>query len=133
MLKKTNFHLLESLKTKKTKFTKQALIKQKCPGFIDKNKQLERRNFIKSNINKKLYKKLSDLSAQRNEEIIKNLSEKIIKIGGKPSLDNKNEKDLIKVLNKQFEQLSVKKVSLLSKWCFTKTWYRFHCWISNRF
>ena len=37
-------------------------------------------------------------------------SEKIIKIGGKPSLDNKNEKDLIKELNKQFEQLSIKKV-----------------------
>jgi len=54
--------------------------------------------------------KLSDLSAQRNEEIIKNLSEKIIKIGGKPNLDNKNEKDLIKELNKQFEQLSIKKV-----------------------
>ena len=34
--------------------------------------------------------KLSDLSMQKNEEIIKNLSEQIIKLGGKPNLDNKN-------------------------------------------
>ena len=52
--------------------------------------------------------KLSDLSMQKNEEIIKNLSEQIIKLGGKPNLDNKNNKELIKDLNKQFDQLSVK-------------------------
>ena len=52
--------------------------------------------------------KLSDLSMQKNEEIIKNLSEQIIKLGGKPKLDNKNHKELIKDLNKQFDQLSVK-------------------------
>lgn len=63
------FRICKFLKTKKTKFTKQALIKQKCPGFIDKNKQLERRNFIKSNINKKLYKKLSDLSESYEKNI----------------------------------------------------------------
>jgi len=54
--------------------------------------------------------KLSDLSTKKNEEIIKNLSEQIIKLGGKPNLNNKNQKDLIKDLNKQFDQLSVKKV-----------------------
>ena len=52
--------------------------------------------------------KLSDLSIQKNEEIIKNLSEQIIKLGGKPNLDNKSHKELIKDLNKQFDQLSVK-------------------------
>jgi len=54
--------------------------------------------------------KLSDLSIQKNEEIIKNLSEQIIKLGGKPNLDNKNQKELIKDLNKQFDQLSVKNI-----------------------
>ena len=52
--------------------------------------------------------KLSDLSIQKNEEIIKNLSEQIIKLGGKPNLDNKNHKELIKDLSKHFDQLSVK-------------------------
>jgi len=54
--------------------------------------------------------KLSDLSLQKNEEIIKNISEQIIKLGGKPNLDNKNQKNLIKDLNKQFENLSVKNI-----------------------
>tara|TARA_B100000427_G_scaffold299096_1_gene280525 strand:- start:444 stop:2189 length:1746 start_codon:yes stop_codon:yes gene_type:complete len=54
--------------------------------------------------------KLSDLSLQKNEEIIKNISAQIIKLGGKPSLENENQKDLIKDLNKQFEQLSVKNI-----------------------
>ncbi len=54
--------------------------------------------------------KLSDLSSQKNEEIIKNISEQIIKLGGKPNLENENQKDLIKDLNKQFEQLSVKNI-----------------------
>jgi len=54
--------------------------------------------------------KLSDLSSQKNEEIIKNISEQIIKFGGKPKLDNENQKNLIKDLSKQFEQLSVKNI-----------------------
>ena len=54
--------------------------------------------------------KLSDLSIQKDEEIIKKLSEQIIKLGGKPNLDNDNQKNLIKDLNKQFDQLSVKKI-----------------------
>ncbi len=51
--------------------------------------------------------KLSDLSTQKNEQIIKSLSEKIIKIGGKPNLKNENQQSLIKDLTKQFDQLSV--------------------------
>ena len=54
--------------------------------------------------------KLSDLSLQKNEEIIKNLSEEIIKLGGKPNLYNENQKDLIKDLNKQFDQIFIKNV-----------------------
>jgi len=51
--------------------------------------------------------KLSDLSNKKNEEIIKNLSNKIIKLGGKPILDNKNQTLVIKDLSRQFEKLSV--------------------------
>ena len=54
--------------------------------------------------------KLSDMSAQKDEIVIKDLSEKIIKLGGKPSLENKDQKGLIKDLSKQLEQLSVKSV-----------------------
>jgi len=59
-------------------------------------------------LNKK--EKLSDLSSQKNEEIIKDLSEKIIKLGGKPNLENDNQQSLIKDLTKQFDQLSVKSI-----------------------
>jgi len=54
--------------------------------------------------------KLSDLSTQKNEELIKELSSKIIKLGGKPNLNNENHIDLIKDLTKQFDQLSVNKI-----------------------
>jgi len=54
--------------------------------------------------------KLSDLSAQKDEETIKELSEKIIKVGGKPDLSNKDQKGLIKDLSKQLDQLSVKSI-----------------------
>jgi len=51
--------------------------------------------------------KLSDLSSEKNEETIKILSEKIIKLGGKPNLKSENKHGLIKDLTKQFDQLSV--------------------------
>ena len=51
--------------------------------------------------------RLSDLSSQKNEKIIKNLTDKIIKMGGKPNLDNKDQVIVIKDLNKQFKKLSV--------------------------
>ena len=54
--------------------------------------------------------KLSDLSTQKNEEIIKNLSEQIIKLGEKPNLENDNQKDLIKDLTKQLDHLSFKNI-----------------------
>ena len=51
--------------------------------------------------------KLSDISAQKNEEVIKILSEKIIKFGAKPNLDKKNPNEIIKELTKQLDQLTV--------------------------
>jgi len=54
--------------------------------------------------------KLSDLTTQQDEETIKDLTEKIIKLGGKPNLSNENQKDTIKNLNKLYEQLLVKSV-----------------------
>ena len=59
-------------------------------------------------LNKK--EKLSDISIQKNEETIGKLSEKIIKLGGKPNLENKNQQVLIKDLNKQLELLYVKSI-----------------------
>ncbi len=49
--------------------------------------------------------KLTDLSAQKDEEMINNLSKQIIKLDGKPNLDNEDNKILIKELSKQLEQL----------------------------
>ncbi len=49
-----------------------------------------------------------DLVIQKNEEIINDLSKKIIKLGGKPNIDNDNHKTLIKDLTKHYEQLLVK-------------------------
>jgi len=51
--------------------------------------------------------KFSDLSAQKNEEVIKELSEKIIKFGVKPNMQKKNPNEIIKDLTKQLDQLSV--------------------------
>ena len=52
-------------------------------------------------------KKLSDLSSQKKEETIKKLTDKIIKFGGKPCVDNKDKTLVIKDLTRQFEKLSV--------------------------
>ena len=54
--------------------------------------------------------KLSSISLEKNDEIIKSLSEKIIKLGGKPSLDGNDQKILIKNLTKQLETLSVNSI-----------------------
>ena len=67
-----------------------------------RDKQLE--DYLKNK------EKLSDLSVQKDEETIKDLSEKIIKLGGKPNLDNQDQKELIKELAKQLEQLNIKSI-----------------------
>ena len=51
--------------------------------------------------------KLLDLSAQKNEEIINDLSEKIVGLGGKPNIDKKNPTEIIKELTKQLDILTV--------------------------
>ncbi len=67
-----------------------------------RDKQLE--DFIKNK------EKLSTLSVQKDEETIKDLSSQIIKLGGKPKVDNKDLKEIIKNLSKQLEQLNVNSV-----------------------
>ncbi len=52
--------------------------------------------------------KQTGIDAQKNEEIINDLSTKIIKLGGKPNIENDNHKSLIKDLTKHYEQLLVK-------------------------
>ncbi len=54
--------------------------------------------------------KLYSLSAEKDEEMIKELSSQIIKLGGKPNLENMDLKGSIKDLSRQLEQLSVKNV-----------------------
>ena len=51
--------------------------------------------------------KLADLSSRKNEETIKNLKDKINKLGGKPDITNKDQETAIKDLNRQFEKISV--------------------------
>ena len=54
--------------------------------------------------------KMSSLSIQKDEETIKELSAQIIKLGGKPNIENENLKELIKNLTRQLEQLNVSSV-----------------------
>ncbi len=54
--------------------------------------------------------KLSNLSAEKDEETIKDLSQQIIKLGGKPSLEEADQKTLIKNLTKQLETISVNSI-----------------------
>ena len=51
--------------------------------------------------------KLSSLSSEKNEETISALAKEIIKLGGKPNLDQEDQKTLIKNLTKQLEILLV--------------------------
>ncbi len=54
--------------------------------------------------------KLSSLSSEKNEETIKDLSEQIVKLGGKPNLGQSDQKTLIKNLTKQLETISVNSI-----------------------
>jgi alanyl-tRNA synthetase len=51
-----------------------------------------------------------NLSSEKNDEIIKDLSDQIINLGGKPSLDEEDQKVLIKNLTRQLETLSVNSI-----------------------
>ena len=67
-----------------------------------RDKQLE--DYLKNK------EKLSNISSEKNEEIIKSLSEQIIKLGGKPTLNEDDQKTLIKNLTKQLETLTVNSI-----------------------
>jgi len=67
-----------------------------------RDKQLE--NYMKNKEN------ISFEIIQKDEETIKDLTSKIIKLGGKPNFENKDLKSSIKELTHQFEQLSIKNV-----------------------
>ncbi len=54
--------------------------------------------------------KQSNLSAQKDEKTIEMLTKAITSFGGKPNLENKNPKDLIKDLTRQLEKLSIGKI-----------------------
>ncbi len=54
--------------------------------------------------------KLTDLSTKKDEETIKELSEKLVKLGGKPNLERKDQKELIKILSKELEQHELKSI-----------------------
>jgi alanyl-tRNA synthetase len=51
-----------------------------------------------------------NLSSEKNDEIIKDLSNQIINLGGKPFLDEEDQKILIKNLTRQLETLSVNSI-----------------------
>jgi alanyl-tRNA synthetase len=54
--------------------------------------------------------KLSNISSEKDNELINELSEQIIKLGGKPNLDQSDQKTLIKNLSKQLETISVNSI-----------------------
>lgn len=54
--------------------------------------------------------KLSNISLEKNDQIINNLSEQITELGGKPSLEEIDQKILIKNLTKQLETISVNSI-----------------------
>ena len=67
-----------------------------------RDKQLE--DYLKNK------EKLSNISSKKNEEMIKSLSEQITKLGGKPTLNEDDQKTLIKNLTKQLETLTVNSI-----------------------
>ena len=67
-----------------------------------RDKQLE--DYLKNK------EKLSNLSTEKNDELIKDLTKQIISLGGKPTLDETDQKSLIKNLTKQLDTLSVKSI-----------------------
>ena len=65
-----------------------------------RDKQLE--DYLKNK------EKLINISSEKNEKIIKDLSQQIINIGGKPNLEDEDQNILIKNLTKQLEVISIK-------------------------
>jgi alanyl-tRNA synthetase len=93
-------HVLNTADIGKFKITSQSSI---AAGVrrVEALRDIQLEDFLKGKEN------LSNLSTQKNEATIKELTSKIIELGGKPNLQNNNQSFLIKDLNKQFDQLSV--------------------------
>jgi alanyl-tRNA synthetase len=54
--------------------------------------------------------KLLNISSEKNDDLITELTEQITKLGGKPNLDQSDQKTLIKNLSKQLETISVNSI-----------------------
>ncbi len=67
-----------------------------------RDKQLE--DYLKNK------EKLSNISSEKNDEDIKNLTQQIMDLGGKPNIDQADQKTLIKNLTKQLETISVNSI-----------------------
>ena len=67
-----------------------------------RDKQLE--DYLKNK------EKLSNISSEKNDEIIEDLSNQIIKLGSKPTIEETDKKTLIKNLTKQLETISVNSI-----------------------
>jgi len=67
-----------------------------------RDKQLE--DYLKNK------EKLSNISSEKDDEAIKDLTQQIMDLGGKPNLDQADKKTLIKNLTKQLETISVNSI-----------------------
>jgi alanyl-tRNA synthetase len=67
-----------------------------------RDKQLD--DYLKNN------EKLTNISSEKNDETIKDLSKQIIDLGGKPNLNQADQKTLIKNLSKQLDIISVNSI-----------------------
>ena len=67
---------------------------------IEALRDIHLENFLKDK------EKQSNLSDQKNEKNVKELTTKIIQLGGKPNLQNNDQISLLKDLNRQFDELS---------------------------
>jgi alanyl-tRNA synthetase len=67
-----------------------------------RDKQLE--NYLKNK------EKLSNISSKKDDELIKDLSQQIIKLSSKPNLEKIDKKTLIKNLTKQLEAISINSI-----------------------
>ena len=67
-----------------------------------RDKQLE--DYLKNK------EKLSNLSSEKNDELIKDLTKQIISLGGKPNLEETDQKSLIKNLTKQLDTLLIRSI-----------------------
>ena len=71
---------------------------------IEALRDLQLENYLKDK------EKLSNISSEKNDEIIRELSKQIIDLGGKPNVNQTDQKMLIKNLTKQLDTISVNSI-----------------------